>query len=108
MAGGVISPARSGTSGPFARGGFRLRWPDEAAADGYPGGFGAVVGAELGEDLADVELDGALGDEEPLGDLLVAQPPRDEPEHLDLPGRQRLGVAPVAPGAIEQSLRHGG
>jgi hypothetical protein len=57
----------------------RLRRLDEAAAGGDLDRLGAVVGAELGEDGADVELDGPLGDEEPFGDLPVSQPPEMSP-----------------------------
>src|SRR5215210_737014 len=86
----------------------QLRRLDEAAAGGDPDRLGAVVGAELGEDGADVELDGPLGDEEPFGDLPVSQPPRDEPEHLGLPRRQVFGGrTPVATGALQQPLRRG-
>ena len=43
-----------------------------------------VAEAELGEHIADVRLR-ALGDDEPLADVLVRQPPRHETEDLELP-----------------------
>jgi len=44
---------------------------------GKDGGLGTVTAAELGQDVTHMGVDGALGDEEPLGDLLVRQAPRD-------------------------------
>ena len=52
----------------------------EAPLGGDHGRLGAVVGAELGEDGADVELDGALGDKEALGDGGVLEAPGEERE----------------------------
>jgi hypothetical protein len=48
------------------------------AATGKDGGLGTVTAAELGQDVTHMGVDGALGDEEPLGDLLVRQAPGDQ------------------------------
>jgi hypothetical protein len=47
-------------------------------ATGKDGGLGTVTAAELGQDVTHMGVDGALGDEEPLGDLLVRQAPGDQ------------------------------
>src|SRR5215469_2335404 len=47
-------------------------------AAGKDGGLGTVTAAELGQDVTHMGVDGALGDEEPLGDLLVRQAPGDQ------------------------------
>src|SRR5215212_5876643 len=59
---------------------------DEPAADGDPGRLGTVLGFELGEDGADVELDRPFGDKEPICDLGVLQAAGEEREHLEFPG----------------------
>ena len=41
------------------------------------------------KDILDVNLDRPGRGAEPLGDLLVAEPVRDEPEHFGFAGRQR-------------------
>ena len=67
--------------------GRNLRGFHQTAADGDSGRFGAVLGFELGEYGADVELDGAFGDKE-LGRYLgVLEAAGDEGEHLEFPGR---------------------
>ena len=48
------------------------------AATDKNGGLGTVTAAELGQDVAHVCVDGALGDEEPFGDLPVRQAPGDQ------------------------------
>src|SRR5579859_7281949 len=50
----------------------------------------AVLQAELGEDAADVGLDGLLADRQLPGDLPVAVTAGDQLEHLALAGRERL------------------
>ena len=47
-------------------------------------GLDPAVDPQLGEQAGGVGLDRVLGDEEPLADLPVAQPLRDEPEDLVL------------------------
>jgi hypothetical protein len=42
------------------------------------GSLGTVTAAELGKDVAHVRVDGALGDEQPFGDLPVRQAPGDQ------------------------------
>jgi hypothetical protein len=49
----------------------RLRASDQMVADGQGGGLRAVAHLELGEQVGDVRLDGAIADEEHVGDLLV-------------------------------------
>src|SRR4051812_5286580 len=67
------------------------------------GGAGAIGDADPPEDVAEVDLDGALGDAQPAADLLVGQSLCHEQQHLALaraevrtrgvppPGEQRPG-----------------
>jgi hypothetical protein len=48
------------------------------------GDLGAVAAAELGQDVTHVRVDGAVGDEQPLGDLPVRQTPCDQLRDLTL------------------------
>ena len=57
---------------------------DQAALECVQGGLGAVGQVQLGEDVADVALDRALGDHEFTGDLLVAHPSGDQPQYVKL------------------------
>ena len=59
------------------------------------GRLGAGATAELGQDVADVHVDGAWAEEQPLGDLAVGAPDRDKAQHLDLTPRQ-AGVLKLA------------
>jgi hypothetical protein len=61
---------------------------DEPAADGDPGRFGTVLGFQLGEDRADVELDRSFRDKESTCDLGVLQAAGEEREHLEFPGSE--------------------
>jgi hypothetical protein len=54
-----------------------------------------MVELELGEDVADVVLDGLLRDGEAAGDILVTKPLRQQIENLPLP-RLELGIRPLA------------
>src|SRR5215207_10892308 len=63
-----------------------LRCLDEPSADGDPGRFGTVLGFQLGEDRADVELDRSFRDKESTCDLGVLQAAGEEREHLEFPG----------------------
>src|SRR5581483_2974794 len=54
--------------------------------------FAARAGAELAQDRGDVVVDGALRDDEPLGDLGVPHAPGHEREHVELAGGQAGGV----------------
>ena len=56
----------------------------EAALDRVPHQLHAVVQLELAEGVLDVVLDGAVRDDQALGDLLVAEPLGDQPQHLGL------------------------
>jgi len=54
----------------------------------------SAAGLQLGEQVADVRLDGLLGEEEPLADLPVHEAVRDQLKHLDLAhGRLLLELA---------------
>lgn len=53
-------------------------------------GVNAVAQPQLGEDPADVGLDGTLSDHQPAGDLLVRQPFGDELEHVPFAGGERV------------------
>jgi hypothetical protein len=56
----------------------------EAAFDGNARRFGAAAGAELGEDVNHVALDGSLRDKERSRDFLVALAASQQPQHLKL------------------------
>jgi hypothetical protein len=47
-----------------------------------------VAEAQLREHVADMRLEGLLGDHEGVGDLGVGQPAGDQLEHFGLPGGQ--------------------
>jgi hypothetical protein len=51
-------------------------------AQGEDRGLDAVLQAELGEDAADVGLDGLLADDQVPGDLPVAVTAGDQPEYV--------------------------
>src|SRR6266511_2771111 len=81
------------------------------------GRLAARANAELPEDRRDVVVNRPLGEHEPLGDLGVAEPLRDEPEYLELARSQVGGVLlrrrpqsprkPACP-ALPQSARDDG
>jgi hypothetical protein len=52
---------------------------DDALAPGVDGGLGAVGDVQLAQNVVDVALDGALRDDQPLGDLRVAEAIGDQP-----------------------------
>jgi hypothetical protein len=60
----------------------------ETAADGDPGRLGTVLGFELGEDGADVELYRPFRDKESTCDIGIFQAVGEESEHLEFPGRK--------------------
>src|SRR5439155_6238050 len=73
-------------------------------ARGERGEVGAVRHAGLGQQVGDVFFDGTRRQEQPSADLLIAQPGRDQAEHLvfadrDAPfpdlGRERAAALPV-------------
>src|SRR5215472_8313891 len=73
-----------------------------------------VAQLQLVEDAGDVRLDGALADEEPVGDLRVREPRGDQRQHLPLALRQLLEHARVATARwvlhhpLDEPPRHGG
>jgi len=65
---------------------------DQPAPQPDGDGMGARARLELGEQVADVRLDGLLGEKQPLADLPVDEAVGDELEDLDLArGRLLLG-----------------
>src|SRR5438445_10571290 len=74
----------------------------EPEADGVCACLGARADVELAENRGDMVIDRLLGEDEPLGDLRVAEPLRHQGEHLELacgqPGGVRLGRGPRAAG----------
>src|SRR3954447_16225749 len=82
---------------------------DDPALQRLADRLGAAIDVELLEEDIGVELDRALGDEELLGDLLVAVALRHQPEHLHLPLGQRLLAlaAQHIADPVEQLRRHG-
>src|SRR5215213_9933900 len=65
---------------------------DEPAPNGVPSQFDAIAHAELLEDVRPVALDGLLGDEEHLADLVVGMRFGDELDDLLLTRREHLRV----------------
>src|SRR5688572_16304108 len=73
-----------------------MRYSDTGCAAGMPGGdASAGLETELGKDVRDVVLDGALRQVQTSGDLSVAEPLRNEGRNLFLQGREHAG--PAAP-----------
>jgi hypothetical protein len=64
----------------------------EPETDGLCARLAARADAELAQDRRDVVVDRLLGEEEPLGDLGVAEPLRDEPKYLYLTRSQVGGI----------------
>src|SRR5579859_4267112 len=58
------------------------------------GDLAAVTESELDQDVLNVVLRRALGDEQGLADLLVGQPAPDQPGHLQLTRAQRRAGRP--------------
>ncbi len=56
------------------------------------GRFGFAVGVDLQIDVGDVALDGAMADEECVGDGAVAGAGRDQSQYLDFPLSQSVGL----------------
>src|SRR5437867_3257554 len=80
---------------------------DELLADGIEHGLHARVQVKLLEDVADVVLDGVLGDPESAADLPVRQAVGGELEHLELAvGERRTQRAFVGPLADRRELAH--
>ncbi len=66
---------------------------DEAVLVGEGGGRRASRHVELGEDVADVPVDGPFADRQGIGDRPVGEAGRDESEDLDLARAQAAGRA---------------
>ena len=75
----------------------RRRLGEQTALERGARGLGAVVHAELDEDVRDVADGGLLADDQPLGDASVGAALDDEREHLDLAGRQTLSADGLGP-----------
>ncbi len=86
----------------YVSGGLGRQRGHQVEREGGRRGFAAVGRAELHHDVADVDADGLLTDEEGAGDLPVGAPGGDEGQHLLLAagqpeplggaGRRRLGL----------------
>ena len=63
---------------------------EDSEGSGAGDGFGAVGDAELAVGVGNMAFHGRQADEERVGDLLIAQPGRDQAKNFDFPGRQRL------------------
>ena len=61
------------------------RVPDGQGCSGRP-----RADPELAEDVADMAVDGAVAEEEPVGDLVVGRTRRHQGEHLQLSSRERM------------------
>src|SRR5882724_3361981 len=73
-----------------ARCSFEALQLDDAALEPDHRGVGAVLGAELRQDVAHLALDGFLAERELLGDFLVGVALCDEAQHPDLRRGQRI------------------
>ena len=78
---GARSPSGAGPT--YGRSAIQPRSP------GSDDRFGAVGGAELGEDVGDVVADGFLAERQPVGDRLVGQPGGEAVKDVALAGGQR-------------------
>ena len=80
----IWKPLIVGVGDPIFRGLER----DDAAL--YPNcdGMCSIVGAQLGENVRDVALDGCFPDTESVRDLFVGIPDCNQPQNLNLPGAQ--------------------
>jgi hypothetical protein len=58
--------------------------PAATVVQGQGSQLGAAGDAELGVDVAQVEVDGAGAEEQPGGNVPVGQPPLNQPDHLEL------------------------
>jgi hypothetical protein len=77
---------------------------DEPATDGVAGQLHPIAHVELLEDVLAVALDGALADDEQVGDLPGRVPLGDELDDLRLALGQRITGEPLAlAGALEMS-----
>src|SRR5260370_27992536 len=73
-----------------------------SAVSVFEGGLGAVLDAQLREQMLHVELHRVVGEAEPLGDLRVRESPGNEPPDLALARGQvarRAGGSPLDPAA---------
>ena len=75
----------------------------EVVAEGESRRAGAIVTPCLREDIADMDVYGALAEGEHRGDLAVGMPSRDEAENLDLTLREADRIARCGGG---NDLRH--
>src|SRR6188508_2929720 len=80
---------------------------DEALADGQTSRLGAAGHAKLGEDAADVDMHGALADEEPRRDLAVGAPLGDDRQDLLLARAEAIGGGRSAPQRGDDTLLDG-
>ncbi len=67
---------------------------NEPAPEANRYGVGSASCLKLRQQMADVRLDGLLREEEPLADLAVHEPIRDELQNLDLPRGRILSELP--------------
>ena len=83
---------------------------DDTGPVGDDGGLDAVGGAELGEDRADVVLDGAGAQVEAVGDLGVGEALAEQGEHVELAGGEAAGEGGgvrVGAAAVDVAADHG-
>ncbi len=64
----------------------------KAMAEGEGGRGGAIVGVRLREDVADMDPDGVLREEEGFGDVAIRAPICHQSEDFDLTSRETGGV----------------
>ena len=68
-----------------------LGYVDESLVAGHRGSLSAVGGAELGQDVGDVDADSLGGDEQQRSHFAIRAPQRDVPENFGLSWRQTGG-----------------
>lgn len=73
---------------------------------GEQAGPGPVGHSDLRIDVLHVVVDGLAGDDETLGDLPIRPAPREQAQHLDLPGGEAGRPRPATPDRMPGSLEH--
>src|ERR1043165_4276634 len=77
-------PSESSLARATSWGELPIFWGHQAVTSREQASPGAVADSGLGVDVLDVVVDGLPCDDEAVGDLLVRQPSRNQPQHFHL------------------------